>query len=99
MRVLTVYAHNNPRSFCHGVLDRFSAGLADAGHTNEVVDLHVIKFDPVFRDRDVPSHVGADIPADILELMDLRGSVMNACRGPIQRWLATRALRGKSPRG
>ena len=97
MRVLTVYAHNNPRSFCHGVLDRFTAGLADAGHTNEVVDLHAIKFDPVIRDRDVASYVGGDIPDDILELMDLRGSVMDACRGPLQRWLATRALRGKSP--
>ena len=72
MRVLTVYAHNNPRSFCHGVLERFSAGLAEAGHTNELVDLHAIKFDPVIRDRDLASYVGGDIPADILELMDLR---------------------------
>ena len=35
MRVLTVYAHPNPKSFCHAVLDRFTAGLADAGHTSE----------------------------------------------------------------
>ena len=54
MKVLTVFAHNNRRSFCGGVLERFSAGLADAGHTNEVLDLYEIKFDPVFRDRTSP---------------------------------------------
>ena len=32
MRVLTIYAHHNPRSFCHAVLERFTAGLRDAGH-------------------------------------------------------------------
>jgi NAD(P)H dehydrogenase (quinone) len=97
MKVLTVYAHNNPRSFCHGVLERFTAGLADAGHTNDIVDLHAINFDPVFRDRDVPSYTSANIPADILELMNLKQQVFDSCHGPIQRWMATRALRGKSP--
>jgi NAD(P)H dehydrogenase (quinone) len=71
--------------------------LRDAGHTSEVIDLYAIKFDPVFRDRDVASYIAADIPGDILELMDLRAQVMNSCRGPLQRRLAARALRGKSP--
>jgi NAD(P)H dehydrogenase (quinone) len=53
MRVLTVYAHPNPRSFCHAVLEQFTAGLRDGGHTSEVVDLYTIKFDPVFRNRDM----------------------------------------------
>jgi NAD(P)H dehydrogenase (quinone) len=39
MKVLTVYAHNNPKSFCHGVLERFTDGLRDAGHASEVIDL------------------------------------------------------------
>jgi NAD(P)H dehydrogenase (quinone) len=60
-------------------------------------DLYAIKFDPVFRDRDVASYVAGDIPGDILELMDLRAQVMNSCRGPLQRWLAARALHDKSP--
>ncbi len=97
MKVLTIYAHHDPRSFCHGVLERFTAGLQEAGHTSEVVDLHAIKFDPVFRERDVASYISADIPADILELMDLRGRVLDSCRWPGQRWLADRMLRGKSP--
>ena len=32
MKVLTVYAHPDPHSFCHGVLERFTAGLREAGH-------------------------------------------------------------------
>ena len=99
MKVLTVYAHQNPRSFCHGVLEHFTEGLRDAGHDSEVIDLYAIKFDPVFRDRDVPSYIADDIPDDILELMDLRAQVMDSCRGPLQRWLAARALRGKSQAG
>ena len=99
MKVLTVYAHQNPRSFCHGVLEHFTRGLRDAGHASEVIDLYAIGFDPVFRDRDVASYIADDIPGDILELMDLRAQVMNSCRGPVQRRLAARALRGKSPAG
>ena len=92
-----MYAHQNPRSFCHGVLERFTAGLREAGHTSEIVDLYAIKFDPVFRQRDAASYIGSDIPDEILDMMDLRGQVMDSCHGPVQRWLATRALRGKSP--
>lgn len=41
MNVLTIYAHHNPKSFCHAVLEKFTAGLEDAGHKNEVVDLQL----------------------------------------------------------
>ena len=60
MKVLTVFAHNDRHSFCGGALERFSAGLTDAGHTNEVLDLYAIKFDPVFRDRDVASYTSGE---------------------------------------
>jgi NAD(P)H dehydrogenase (quinone) len=70
MKVLTIYAHHEQRSFCHGVLDHFIQGLRDAGHASKVIDLYAIKFDPVFRDRDVASYIADDIPGDILELMD-----------------------------
>ena len=43
MKVLTIYAHHDPRSFCHGVLERFTDGLREAGHTSEVIDLYAIK--------------------------------------------------------
>ena len=34
----------------------------------------------VLRDRDIPNYISADIPPDILELMDLRGRPLNSCR-------------------
>lgn len=46
MKVLVVYAHPNPRSFNHAVLDAFCKGLEQAGHTHEVVDLYALGFDP-----------------------------------------------------
>ena len=97
MKILTIYAHENPRSFCHSVLERFTEGLTDAGHTSEVVDLYAIGFDPVFRERDAASYIDANIPPAVLDRMDLHQRVMDGCRGPVQRWLAERALRGKSP--
>ncbi len=96
MKVLTVYAHHDPNSFCHAVLERFTAGLADAGHESEVVDLYAIKFDPVFRAQDVASYTSGDVPADILELTNYEQRVLSSCRGPLQRFLASRAMRGKS---
>lgn len=95
MKVLTVYAHPNPRSFCHAILERFTQGLRDAGHTCEVVDLHAIHFNPVFDMQDYASYLDEHIPAAVLERMDLRQSVLNAAGGPIQRFIASRWLQGK----
>jgi NAD(P)H dehydrogenase (quinone) len=39
MRVLTVYAHPDPQSFRHAILDQFTKGLEDAGHTREAYRL------------------------------------------------------------
>lgn len=75
MRVLTVYAHPNPNSFCHAVLERFTRGLTDAGHASDVVDLYAIRFDPVFRLRDFASYVHDSMPAEILDQMNLKQHV------------------------
>jgi NAD(P)H dehydrogenase (quinone) len=99
MRVLTVYAHPDPRSFCHAVLERFTGGLADAGHEVEVVDLYAIGFDPVFRTRDMAQYVHEDMPPDILEGMDLRTRVLQSVPGgPLARLAARAWMRGKEPR-
>jgi NAD(P)H dehydrogenase (quinone) len=37
MKVLTVYANPNPKSFCHAILERFTQGLRGAGHESEVI--------------------------------------------------------------
>jgi NAD(P)H dehydrogenase (quinone) len=97
MRVLTVYAHPNPKSFCHAILQQFTKGLEDAGHTSEVVDLYAIRFDPVFRIRDFASYVHESIPQDILKEMNLKQRVLDSAGGPAQRFLASIWLRNKDP--
>jgi NAD(P)H dehydrogenase (quinone) len=69
MKVLTVYANPNPRSFCHAVLEQFSQGLASAGHTNEVVDLYAIKFDPVLKLQDYTNWIDETTPMETLKEM------------------------------
>jgi len=69
MKVLTVYANPNPRSFCHAILEQFSRGLKDAGHTNEVVDLYAIKFNPVLKLWDYTSWVDESTPMEYLKSM------------------------------
>jgi NAD(P)H dehydrogenase (quinone) len=69
MKVLTVYANPNPRSFCHAVLEQFSQGLASAGHTNEVVDLYAMKFDPVLKLQDYTNWIDETTPMETLKEM------------------------------
>jgi NAD(P)H dehydrogenase (quinone) len=97
MRVLTVYAHPDPKSFCHAILQQFTKGLQDAGHTSEVVDLYAIRFDPVFRMQDFPSYVHPSMPPDILEQMDLKKRVVDSAGNPVTKLIAKRWLRDKEP--
>jgi len=95
VKVLTVFAHPNPRSFCHAILQRFTQGLQEAGHTSEVVDLYEIRFDPVFRTADFASYINEDIPKEVLERMNLKKYVLDSVGGPLKRFLASVWLRGK----
>lgn len=95
MHVLTVYAHPNPKSFCHALLETFTSGLSEAGHTSEVVDLYAIHFDPVFRPRDYPSLMDPNFPVSVLEQMGLRELAIRHAGGPLLRLLAARYLRTK----
>ena len=98
MRVLTVYAHPDPKSFTHAVLEEFTGGLRESGHTTEVVDLYAMKFDPVFRQRDMASYLHEDMPPDILESMNLRQRfVENVPGGTVGRRIAARWSREKTP--
>jgi NAD(P)H dehydrogenase (quinone) len=99
MKVLTVFAHPGTGSFCHAVLDRFDAGLRAAGHTNEIMDLYAIGFDPVLRERDNVNWMDADAPEDVLASMHLRERLLEGAHGPLQRiamkqWLGHRDTRG-----
>jgi NAD(P)H dehydrogenase (quinone) len=99
MKVLTVFAHPGSGSLCHGVLERFDAGLRDAGHANEIVDLYAIRFDPVLRERDGPNWMDADAPDDVIASMHLRQRFLDGAGGPlrrlaVKRWLGDRDTRG-----
>jgi NAD(P)H dehydrogenase (quinone) len=96
MRVLTVYAHPNSTSFCHAVLDRFTQGLADAGHESEVVDLYAIKFDPVFGRDDYAFFAHESVPTELFDETELRHSMVAASGGPLRRYVARHWLRDKN---
>jgi NAD(P)H dehydrogenase (quinone) len=95
MKVLTVFAHPNPKSFCHAVLGQFTKGLEAVGHTSEVVDLYAIRFNPVFRTQDFASYVHESMPPEILDEMNLKQHVLDVAGGPIQRFVASLWLRDK----
>ena len=96
-KVLTVYAHPSPTSFCHAVLERFDAGLRDGGHVNEVVDLYAIKFDPVLRLRENPNWMDPDAPEDVIGRMHGRERMLAEARGPLMRFAVKRLLGNQPP--
>lgn len=98
MKVLVVYAHHNPGSFTHAILEHVTKGLEDAGHDYKVNDLDAIDFDPVFRPEDGTQFAHETVPDELLEEMDLGDTVLEMAGGPIRRRLAKRWLRDKSPR-
>jgi NAD(P)H dehydrogenase (quinone) len=98
LRVLTIYAHHNPRSFCHAVLERFTEGLRDAGHTNEVVDLYAIHFDPVFHDSDSPGWVDDSVPDDVLERMHVKRSLREGAHNPLRKLMVNRWMGDRDDR-
>jgi NAD(P)H dehydrogenase (quinone) len=98
MKVLTVFVHPGSKTFCHAVLERFDAGLRDAGHTNEVVDLYASGFDPVLRERDNPNWMDANAPDEIIESMHLRARMLEGV-GPLRRFAVKRLLGDRDARG
>lgn len=98
MNVLVVYAHHNPRSFTHAILEHVTRGLDDSAHRYEVSDLNAIGFDPVFTARDSMQFLHESYPDDLLEKADLPHAVVEMAGGPIRRAMARRWLRGKGTR-
>ncbi len=96
MRVLVVYAHHNPGSFTHAILERVTKGLGDGGHGFKVSDLHASGFDPVFTVHDSVQFAHESVPKELLEQMDPRQAILDLAGGPIRRFMARRWLRDKS---
>ena len=95
MKVLVVYAHYNPDSFTHAVLEQVTRGLEDGDHDYTLNDLQASGFDPVFKLDDSVQFIHPTVPEELLSESDLREVVLAAPGDPIRRWLARRWLRGK----
>ena len=67
MKVLVVYAHFNPDSFTHAILEQVTKGLDDGGHDYKVNDLYAIGFDPVFTPRGRAQFLHESLPEELLE--------------------------------
>jgi NAD(P)H dehydrogenase (quinone) len=96
MKVLTVYAHPNPKSFNHAILERFTKGLKDAGHTNEVVDLYAIKFDPVLKMKDYVNWLPDENAPDVVDKV-VKEEILTPHTSFWNRIVAWFMFRNKSP--
>ncbi len=98
MRVLTVYANVDPRSFCAALRDRFLAGLREAGHEVELADLYAERFSPVFRKSDAAFFADESIPEAEWEKMQIRQKVITEAGGPLRSLVARVWMRNKTTR-
>jgi NAD(P)H dehydrogenase (quinone) len=96
MKVLTVYAHPDPKSFCHAVLEQFTKGLEDAGHTSDVIDLYATGFDPVLKPRDLSNWLPDENAPDVVEKV-VRERILAPGASVIQRFATWWLFRNKSP--
>jgi NAD(P)H dehydrogenase (quinone) len=96
MKILTVYAHPEPKSFCHAILEQFSKGLEDAGHTNETVDLYAVRFNPVLSMQDFANWLPDENAPDVVEKV-VRERVLVDNANLLQRFMAWWMFRNKSP--
>ncbi len=55
MKYLIIYAHPNPKSFNHAILEAISGELRKKGKEFEVRDLYGIGFNPVLKSEDLAS--------------------------------------------
>jgi len=67
MNYLIVYAHPNPESFNHAILERCEAALKDADHTCEVRDLYALKFNPALGRKELDLLLEKKAPKEIIE--------------------------------
>ena len=65
MKVLIVYAHPNPQSFNHAILESFTKGLAEAGHTYELVDLYAINFNPCLTGEEIEKQMQGRVSEEV----------------------------------
>jgi len=65
MNTLIIYAHPNPQSFNHAILDVVHSSLEAAGHRVRVKDLYDQNFKPVLDAADLGQLMNGQTPPDI----------------------------------
>ncbi|HAM51558.1 MAG TPA: NAD(P)H dehydrogenase, partial [Nitrospiraceae bacterium] len=65
MKYLIVYAHPNPRSFNHAILETISGELKKKKKEFTVRDLYKIGFNPVLSTKDLEAVQNGAVPKDI----------------------------------
>ena len=65
MKVLVVYAHPNPKSFNHAILESFTSGLTEGGHEYEIIDLYDRGFNPCLSMEDLQKVMQGGISDDV----------------------------------
>lgn len=71
MFVYIIFAHPSEKSFSRAVLDAFTRGLSEAGHTFEIADLYKMNFKSEMDSQEYARETGLDpdapVPADVRE--------------------------------
>ena len=65
MKQLIVYAHPNPASFAHAILETLEETYKAQGHEVVVRDLYALGFDPVLTGNDFAAMKAGALPEDI----------------------------------
>ena len=95
MKVLVVFSHPNPKSFNNAVLESFTKGLNDGGHTYEVSNLYTQGFNPSFQIADFVQFQGKPMPPEIqAEQKKLAGADAVVLIGPVLGWFVPAILEG-----
>lgn len=69
MNHLVIYAHPNPASFNHAILEAYTRELAAAGHEVRIRDLYATGFNPVILQSDYDM-INRGTPEDIRQEQD-----------------------------
>ncbi|PLX18079.1 MAG: NAD(P)H dehydrogenase [Candidatus Muiribacterium halophilum] len=65
MNSLIIYAHPNPKSFNHAILENLEKTLLDKGNSIKIRDLYSLGFNPILAAKDFEEFIKGNIPADI----------------------------------
>ncbi len=70
MKILYIYAHQEPKSFNAALKDTALAALKEKGHEIELSDLYAMNFNPVLTERDFTERKKPDVFKPFLEAIN-----------------------------